>query len=100
MINPFLTNCTSQLENDGYAILEDFLSEPEINQLKAECKNLIKNMPEANQRTIFSTVDSQAQQVKHKDALFLSKTVSILRTKTGTSWKVPIKSVIFTKREL
>jgi hypothetical protein len=56
-----------QFESDGYVVLEDFLSEAEVQELRSECDNLIKNMPQESKRTVFSTVDSNVQQVRgHK----------------------------------
>ncbi|KAF2879065.1 hypothetical protein ILUMI_27100 [Ignelater luminosus] len=41
--------------NDGFVVIEDFLTETEINKLKEEADNLIKNMPEQSSRAVFST---------------------------------------------
>lgn len=44
---------------DGFAIIEDFLTEEEIQLLKDEANNLIENMPEESSRSIFSTKESE-----------------------------------------
>ncbi|CAH1366790.1 hypothetical protein MTP99_008083 [Tenebrio molitor] len=62
-------NIKQQFESDGYVVLEDFLSEAEVQELRSECDNLIKNMPQESKRTVFSTVDSNVQQ--DKDTYFL-----------------------------
>ncbi|EFA00565.1 phytanoyl-CoA dioxygenase domain-containing protein 1 homolog isoform X1 [Tribolium castaneum] len=59
-------NIKQQFEKDGYVVLEDFLSETEINELRAECDNLVENMPEESKRAVFSSADSNILQDKDK----------------------------------
>lgn len=53
------------MESDGYVVIEDFLSEKEVQALKQEAENLIKDMPDQSKRTVFSTKDSENNQVKY-----------------------------------
>ncbi|XP_060534842.1 phytanoyl-CoA dioxygenase domain-containing protein 1 [Cylas formicarius] len=54
----------SKLDSDGYVVLEDFLSEKEVDELKDEIQILIGNMPDQAQRTIFSGKEADNQQNK------------------------------------
>ncbi|XP_019870194.2 phytanoyl-CoA dioxygenase domain-containing protein 1 homolog isoform X2 [Aethina tumida] len=65
----------SRIDRDGYAVIEKFLSDAEVEELKCEAQKLIKNMPEESNRTVFSTVDSEAQQ--NKDKYFLDSSDKI-----------------------
>nr|CAH7734775.1 unnamed protein product [Callosobruchus chinensis] len=58
-----------QYETNGFAVIEKFFSEEEVNLMKKEIDVLIKNMPEESQRAVFSTIDSESQQ--NKDQYFL-----------------------------
>ncbi|XP_065160570.1 phytanoyl-CoA dioxygenase domain-containing protein 1 homolog [Atheta coriaria] len=51
---------------DGFCVLDGFLSSTEVDELRAECNQLIKNMPAESDRTIFSTVGSETKQNKEK----------------------------------
>ncbi|KAG5895119.1 hypothetical protein JTB14_008556 [Gonioctena quinquepunctata] len=55
-----------KFETNGYAVLEGFFSEEEVEEMKNEAQNLIKLMPGEAKRTVFSTVDSEAQQSRDK----------------------------------
>lgn len=59
----------SKIESDGFAVIEDFLTPDEVDELKNEVENLIKQMPEQSKRTIFSTVDSANRQ--NRDTYFV-----------------------------
>ncbi|RZB40092.1 phytanoyl-CoA dioxygenase domain-containing protein 1 -like, partial [Asbolus verrucosus] len=63
-------------ENDGYVVLEGFLTEKEVNEMVTESENLIKNMPEESHRTVFSSADSKSQQDKDKYFLDSSDKIS------------------------
>lgn len=52
-----------QLDLNGFSIIEDFLTENEVKLLKQEGDNLVKNMPDQEKRVVFSTIDSESQQV-------------------------------------
>ncbi|KAH1002789.1 hypothetical protein HUJ04_008843 [Dendroctonus ponderosae] len=62
-------NIKKTLENDGFVVIEDFLSEKEVEEMKEEAGNLIKSMPERSKRTVFSTKDAENQQ--NRDKYFL-----------------------------
>lgn len=76
-----------QFEADGYVVLEDFLTEEEVSELKSECDVLVKNMPEEGNRTVFSSADSNKQQVE----IFLT----ILRLFYCFFFNFRIKTLIF-----
>lgn len=65
----------SRFSTDGYIVIEDFLSEDEIEELKREAEDLIKLMPEQSKRTIFSTTDQENQQ--NRDTYFLESSDKI-----------------------
>lgn len=54
----------SQLASDGYAIIEGFLTENEIEEIQKEIDKLVQNMPDQEHRTVFSTIDSESQQAR------------------------------------
>ncbi|KAL1516624.1 hypothetical protein ABEB36_000510 [Hypothenemus hampei] len=62
-------NIKEKLENDGYAVIEDFLTQEEVENMKREAENLIESMPHKSQRSIFSATHSEAQQ--NRDTYFL-----------------------------
>ncbi|CAH0547789.1 unnamed protein product [Brassicogethes aeneus] len=64
-----------KIERDGYAVIENFLSQSEIDELKNEAEKLIKNMPEESNRAVFNTVESEAKQ--NKDQYFLDSSDKI-----------------------
>jgi len=57
-----MKNIKNRLDTDGYAVIEDFLTLQEVEELKKESENLIKSMPEQSKRTVFSTTESEKQQ--------------------------------------
>lgn len=59
----------TKLENDGFVVIEDFLTLEEVNELKQEAENLIKTMPDQSKRTVFSTTEPDNQQ--SRDLYFL-----------------------------
>ncbi|XP_050301848.1 phytanoyl-CoA dioxygenase domain-containing protein 1 homolog [Anthonomus grandis grandis] len=61
------------LESDGYVILEGFLTEKEIEELKQETNKLIQEMPEQSQRTVFNTITAQ----QNRDKYFLESSDKI-----------------------
>ncbi|XP_018327218.2 phytanoyl-CoA dioxygenase domain-containing protein 1 homolog isoform X1 [Agrilus planipennis] len=54
-----------KFESDGYVVLQDFLTEDEVNLLKAELDTLLKDMPEQENRTVFSTVNKEQAKSKY-----------------------------------
>uniref|UniRef100_A0AAR5QG67 Fe2OG dioxygenase domain-containing protein n=2 Tax=Dendroctonus ponderosae TaxID=77166 RepID=A0AAR5QG67_DENPD len=68
-------NIKKTLENDGFVVIEDFLSEKEVEEMKEEAGNLIKSMPERSKRTVFSTKDAENQQ--NRDKYFLDSANNI-----------------------
>lgn len=62
-----------KFNSDGFVVIEGFLSEAETETLKREGENLVKNMPEQSNRTIFSTTDFQ----QNKDRYFLDSSDKI-----------------------
>ncbi|XP_017776187.1 PREDICTED: phytanoyl-CoA dioxygenase domain-containing protein 1 homolog [Nicrophorus vespilloides] len=65
----------NKLKIDGFCVLEGFLTEEETENLKSEAVNLIRDMPDQANRTVFSTVDSEKQQ--NKDKYFLESSDKI-----------------------
>jgi len=59
--------------NDGFFVIEGFLSEAEVEALKREGENLVKNMPEQSNRAVFSTTEFQ----QSKDQYFLNSSDKI-----------------------
>lgn len=57
----------SQIQKDGYVILEDFLRPEEVDELKACGEEFTNNLPPENQRKVFNTVELQ----QNKDVYFL-----------------------------
>ena len=49
----------NDFEVNGYAVIPDFLSPEEVEDLKNECKNIIDKMDLSEEQTIFTTGDSQ-----------------------------------------
>ncbi|XP_013189323.1 phytanoyl-CoA dioxygenase domain-containing protein 1 [Amyelois transitella] len=60
----------NQLETDGYVILEEFLRPAECDELKSAGEELAKNIPDDENRAVFSTKETGKQQLK--DNYFLS----------------------------
>ena len=44
-----------QFEDDGYLILEDFVSSKDVEAMKKECWQIIEDMNPAEHHTVFST---------------------------------------------
>lgn len=61
------------MNTDGYAVLENFLTEKETENLKKAARELIEKMPDEKNRTIFSTSDSESRQVKTHASYFAAK---------------------------
>ncbi|XP_044734494.1 phytanoyl-CoA dioxygenase domain-containing protein 1 [Chrysoperla carnea] len=49
----------SHYRNDGYAIIEDFFSASEVEELRHAGEEFTKNLPDESERTIFSTTKSE-----------------------------------------
>ena len=45
-----------QFEEDGYLVIEDFLDEASIQELKHDCSSLVDDMDPTQHNTVFSTV--------------------------------------------
>ncbi|XP_026500706.2 phytanoyl-CoA dioxygenase domain-containing protein 1 [Vanessa tameamea] len=56
----------NQLEEDGYVVLEDFLRPAECDELLAAGLELTKQAPDSDDKTIFSTLENDKQQLKDK----------------------------------
>ncbi|RUS75564.1 hypothetical protein EGW08_016689 [Elysia chlorotica] len=50
-------SATTKLENDGYAIIEDFLTKEEIEALKDRMADIVKEVDPKEHQTVFSTVN-------------------------------------------
>ncbi|XP_026331838.1 phytanoyl-CoA dioxygenase domain-containing protein 1 [Hyposmocoma kahamanoa] len=59
-----------QLDREGYVVLEDFLRPAECDELMAAGLELTKNLPDSEERAIFSTTQPEKQQLK--DSYFLA----------------------------
>ncbi|XP_035430850.1 phytanoyl-CoA dioxygenase domain-containing protein 1 homolog [Spodoptera frugiperda] len=64
-----------KMQEDGYVVLEDFLSPSECDEMVAAGTEFTKNLPPKEQRIIFSTVDSEKKQLQ--DEYFLNSNDSI-----------------------
>lgn len=51
-----------QIKKDGFVVLEDFLTEKEVNELKTAGEKLAQETPTECRKCVFST--TQSQQVK------------------------------------
>lgn len=101
----------TQLQRDGYVVLEDFLKPEEVDELKACGEEFTTNLPPEHKRKVFSTVD--AQQVREwrslepygvqlrtmglNDFVFF---FNLPRAKISTSWTAVTKSVTSSRRML
>lgn len=56
-----------KFQRDGYAVVEDFLSDSEIEALKAECHQLVEDMNPEEHSTVFSAVRQS-----HRDDYFMN----------------------------
>ncbi|XP_050360441.1 phytanoyl-CoA dioxygenase domain-containing protein 1 [Nymphalis io] len=56
----------NQLEQDGYVVLEDFLRPAECDELLAAGLELTKQAPDSDDKTIFSTLENDKQQLKDR----------------------------------
>lgn len=56
----------NQLEQNGYVVLEDFLRPAECDELLEAGKELAKNLPDKEERTVFTSVDAEAKQLKEE----------------------------------
>lgn len=68
------------MDQDGFDVIEGFLTPEETDQLKFEAAGLIKGMPEESNRTVFSTLDSENQQVPTLFFKFISLFTYLLST--------------------
>lgn len=48
-----------QFIQDGYVVLDDFLTANEVEELRKAGDELIQNIPEESHRAVFSTTDAQ-----------------------------------------
>jgi hypothetical protein len=89
-----------QFQKDGYVVINDFLSEEEIKELRSAGEALAMDMPDSVPLGQFSTVDNLPQVIKNASQKinFDQKFLLFLRTRTGTFWKVVTKSGTFWKR--
>ena len=44
-----------QFQRDGFGVLQDFVSESEIQEMKVQCADLVDKMDFRNHRSVFST---------------------------------------------
>ncbi|XP_041987309.1 phytanoyl-CoA dioxygenase domain-containing protein 1 [Aricia agestis] len=56
----------SQLDRDGYVVLEDFLRPAECDELRATGLELTKQAAEIEDRAVFSTIETEKQHLKDK----------------------------------
>ncbi|XP_069668929.1 phytanoyl-CoA dioxygenase domain-containing protein 1 [Periplaneta americana] len=64
----------SKFLQDGYLVLEDFLTEKEVEELRKEGEALTQNIPDESRKAVFST--TEAQQAKDKYFLESSDKIS------------------------
>ncbi|XP_015514525.1 phytanoyl-CoA dioxygenase domain-containing protein 1 homolog [Neodiprion pinetum] len=57
----------SKFQNDGYVVLEDYLSPSEVEELRAAGEEFTTNLPPENERKVFNTVELP----QNKDQYFL-----------------------------
>ncbi|CAH0746172.1 unnamed protein product [Diatraea saccharalis] len=57
---------SNQLEQDGYAVIEDFLRPAECDELVAAGIELTKNISDTDQKTTFSTKEGERRQIQDK----------------------------------
>jgi hypothetical protein len=50
---------TFQFNQDGYVVLDDFLTAEEVEELRAAGNELIQNIPQETHKAVFSTTDAQ-----------------------------------------
>jgi hypothetical protein len=50
---------TFQFSQDGYVVLDDFLTAKEVEELKEAGNELIQNVPKDTHKAVFSTTDVQ-----------------------------------------
>ncbi|PSN54569.1 Phytanoyl-CoA dioxygenase domain-containing protein 1 [Blattella germanica] len=63
-----------QFLQDGYLVLDDFLSEKEVEELRKAGNDLTQNIPDESHRALFSTTDTHHQS---KDKYFLESSDKI-----------------------
>ncbi|XP_063986694.1 phytanoyl-CoA dioxygenase domain-containing protein 1 homolog isoform X2 [Diachasmimorpha longicaudata] len=62
-----MKDINAQIQKDGYAVLENFFTPEEVEEMKNCGEEFTNNLPPENQRSIFSTTDTQ----QSKDQYFL-----------------------------
>lgn len=63
-----VSDLKEKFSEDGFVILEDFFTPKEVEEMRLEGDNLVKNMPEQSERVVFSTGDNAQH---FKDTYFL-----------------------------
>jgi hypothetical protein len=53
------SSSTFQFNQDGYVVLDDFLTPEEVEELREAGNGLIQNIPQETHKAVFSTTDSQ-----------------------------------------
>jgi hypothetical protein len=53
------SSSTFQFNQDGYVVLDDFLTTEEVEELRAAGNELVQNIPQETHKAVFSTTDAE-----------------------------------------